>query len=150
MITHTVQAKNAIRWIDSLKGGKKGFKKGVNALGTFTDDESIDRVDNGYPQNYCCLGVACRVFGIEPDYWSASYEESLVDKLGLNDNEGTFFDPQTNCFVEREGVSRIVEMNDELFEEDETFTNVRAFILKHLDVIFVPPVAKKLKEHYGK
>ena len=144
MITHTVQAKNAIRWIDSLKGGKKGFKKGVNALGV--TDESI----NGYPQNYCCLGVACRVLNIEPDYWSACYEESLVDKLGLNDDEGTFFDHQTNEIVKFREVESLVEMNDELFEEDETFTNVRAFILKHLDVIFVPPVAKKLKEHYRK
>lgn len=144
MITHTVQAKNAIKWIDSLKGGKKGFKKGVFALG------SNEPEDGGYPQNYCCLGVACRVFDIEPTYWTNETEPSLVGKLGLNDDEGTFFDHQTNRFVDREGVNRIVDMNDELFDEDETFTNVRAFILKHLDVIFVPPVAKKLKEHYGK
>jgi hypothetical protein len=63
MITHTAQAKNAVKWIDSLKGGKKGFKKGIEALGTFTYGESI---------------------------------------------------------------------------------------LKHLDVIFVPPVAEMVKKHYGK
>jgi hypothetical protein len=137
MITHTAQAKSAVKWIDSLKGGKKGFKKGVYALG--------DNEEGGYPTEYCCLGVACRVLNIEPTYWANETEPSLVGKLGLNDEHGTFLDYQI-----REGVGRIVDMNDELFEEDETFTNVRAFILKHLDVIFVPPVAKKLKEHYGK
>jgi len=150
MITHTAQAKNAVKWFDSLKGGKKGFKKGIEALGTFTDDESIDGVDNGYPQNYCCLGVACKTLNIEPESWENEYEPSLVDKLGLNSYEGIFMDPQTNVKVFREGTDKIVDMNDELFGDDETFTNVRAFILKHLDVIFVPPVAEMVKKHYGK
>jgi hypothetical protein len=138
MIKHTVQAKNAIKWIDSLKG----FKKGVYALG--------DGDKDGYPTKYCCLGVACRTFNIEPTYWTNETEPSLVGKLGLHDEQGNFFDHQTNRFVERGGVYKIVDMNDELFFKDETFTNVQAFILRHLDVIFVPPVAMKLKEHYGK
>ena len=142
MITHTVQAKNAVKWIDSLKGGKKGFKKGVYALG--------DNEEDGYPTEYCCLGVACRTFNIEPDSWENEYEPSLVNKIGLHNHEGIFMDPQTNVKVVREGVDKIVDMNDELFGDDETFTNVRAFILKHLDVIFVPPVAEVVKKHYGK
>jgi hypothetical protein len=150
MITHTAQAKNAVKWIDSLKGGKKGFKKGIEALGTFTYGESIGRVKDGHPQKYCCLGVACRTLNIKPDSWRNEYEPSLVNKLGLHSYEGTFMDPQTNVKVVRKGIDKIVDMNDDLFGDDETFTNVRAFILKHLDVIFVPPVAEMVKKHYGK
>jgi hypothetical protein len=150
MITHTAQAKNAVKWIDSLKGGKKGFKKGIEALGTVTYGEPIGSVKDGHPQKYCCLGVACRTLNIEPDSWGNEYEPSLVNKLGLHSYEGTFMDPQTNVKVVRKGMDKIVDMNDELFGDDETFTNVRAFILKHLDVIFVPPVAEMVKKHYGK
>jgi hypothetical protein len=150
MITHTAQAKNAVKWIDSLKGGKKGFKKGIEALGTVTYGEPIGSVKDGHPQKYCCLGVACRTLNIKPDSWRNEYEPSLVNKLGLHSYEGTFMDPQTNVKVVRKGMDKIVDMNDELFGDDETFTNVRAFILKHLDVIFVPPVAEMVKKHYGK
>jgi hypothetical protein len=143
MITHTVQANNVIKWIDSLKD----FKKGVNTLGSNEPDED----DNGdYPTKYCCLGVACRVFDIEPQNgWSWGIEVSLLDKLGLHTYEGTFMDPQTNKKVLVKGMDSLTRMNDNLFGKDETFTRVEDFILEHLEVIFIPPVVEKLIEYYG-
>jgi len=138
MITHTAQAKNAIKWIDSLKGGKKGYKKGTGELGD----------NNENPQRYCCLGVACRVLDVIPYSWKNGINYELVDKLGLHDVNGEFRNEGQSVNIE--GVYCIIDMNDDLYENDETFTRVRAFILKNLDVIFIPGVAEKLKQHYGK
>ena len=144
MITHTVQAKNAIKWIDSLKGGKKGYKKGTYMLGSSEVD------DNGYPEKYCCLGVACRTLDLKVANWGDGSDKRLVKKLGLNDANGEFVDHKTTFLKSLNKQTYITGINDITFAKDTTFTNIRKFILKNLDYIFIPDVAKKLKEHYNR
>jgi hypothetical protein len=146
MITHTAQATNAIKWIDSLKGGKKGFKKGTGSLGQYdVHSDSKDKI----PDTYCCLGVGCRVLDVSVAHWWEIFSKEFSDKVGLNDEEGTFLDPKTRL-VMNIGGRGIVDINDECYSMDTDFKRMRIFILKHLDNMFIPGVAGKLKQHYGK
>jgi hypothetical protein len=151
----TVKATNAIKWIDALKGGKNGFKKGVESLGqyirTFDEDGWLIDIDTSseFPNSYCCLGVGCRVLNIEEN-WVHEFSEKLTERVGLYDSEGSFYDPATENEVVLMGKTSIAEVNDGVYSTDTTFTNMRKFILNHIDNIFIPPVAKKLKQHYGK
>lgn len=147
MITHTAQATNAIKWIDSLKGGKKGFKKGTGSLGQhFIHTEHDDQT----PDTYCCLGVGCRVLDVDITHWWESFSREFSLRVGLNDSEGIFLDPKTRLGVTIEGYIDIAEVNDDLYSMDTDFKRMRVFILKHLDKMFIPGVAEKLKQHYGK
>lgn len=158
MITATQQTKNAIKWLEALKGNS-GFKKTVEKLAK-VDDE-------GVPQAYCCLGVGCKITKITPDDWSNGSESALVEKLGLFNEDGGFFqvtaaDDKDEEFIDsceikmknEKGVfvhaESLVQLNDEVFPDDKNFKNIRAFILKNVDKIFKPKVAKKLKEHFKK
>lgn len=134
MITHKQQAKNAIKWIDSLKGGKKGFKKTTHVLG-------VDTNGDGEPDKFCCLGVACKVLNVDVEFTDTS-SEKLVPLVGLYNTHGVF---KSSI----KGYSYLTSINDVLYQTDETFTNVRKFILKHLDKIFIEPVANELMTHYG-
>lgn len=136
MITHTAQATNAIKWIDALKGGKRGFKKGVNRLAVTDDD--------GEPVRYCCLGVGCKVIPLKTPFdWDSGTNDEFAEKVGLNNEYGRFY-------KRLKGKYTLIAINDETYAKDKTFTNMRKFILKNLDNIFIPPVAAKLKQHYGK
>ncbi len=147
MITHTAQATNAIKWIDSLKGGKKGFKKGTGSLGQY-EDHSYSEDD--IPDTYCCLGVGCEVLDVDIINWGDSFSKEFSDKVGLNDEEGTFLDPKTRLVMNIGGYPNIADINDESYAGDTDFKRMRIFILKHLDNMFIPGVAEKLKQHYGK
>jgi hypothetical protein len=138
MITHTAQATNAIKWIDALKGGKRGYKKGIFSLGQKVNHNTNE------PQSYCCLGVGCKVLNVKVDDWGVSYDETFTKLVGLYNNEGYL----NNKVIDFNDC--LTGINDFVYSGDKTFTNIRKFILKHLDDIFIPPVASKLKQHYGK
>jgi len=132
------RVENAIKWIDSLKGGKRGFKKTTAQLG-----EDID--GDGKPDRFCCLGVGCKVLNIKYVDFEMGVEERLVNMVGLYDSNGSFKDKE-----DINDIGALTDVNDNLYEDDETFTNIRKFILKHLDKIFIPSVAKELIKHYKK
>jgi hypothetical protein len=157
MITATQQTKNAIKWLEALKGNS-GFKKTTEKLAE-TDIE-------GTPLAYCCLGVGCKITKITPDDWSDGSESALVEKLGLFNEDGGFFevtaaDDEGEEFIDGCEVKvknekgnfypdNLATLNDDVFPDDKNFKNIRAFILKNLDKVFQPKVAKKLKEHFKK
>lgn len=71
------------RWIKALRSGK--YKQAIGALGEIIEGE----------EHNCCLGVACRVFGLERDLDSdgdfATYDKadsvapmSLSERLGIS------------------------------------------------------------------
>lgn len=140
-MTTEQQVKNAIKWIDALKGGKKGFKKTIGVLGEDNDED-------GEPDEFCCLGVACKVLDVKVNDWYKGTEPLLVNILGLNDEEGEF--NERIRISKTFSVENITSVNDDVYTEDETFTNIRKFILKHLDKMFIPSVAQQLIKHYKK
>jgi hypothetical protein len=152
MITATVQASNAIKWIDSLKGGSKGFKKGIGSLGVFDWGNNNGKTT---PDRFCCLGVGVKVLdidiktnSIEEDCWDMGHSEELAYKVGLNSIDGDFLNPDGTQGMICD-VTSIIDLNDDVYDGDLYFTNMRKEILNNLDLIFKPKVAQKLKAHYS-
>ena len=163
--TTSRQVKNAVKWLEALKGNS-GFKKTVSQLGKLPNDED-DIYDPDWnvkdikkDMRYCCLGVACRVMKYKDVEFSNEVHGVLPDDIGLFDEYGTFKKmpegagdeileaDETPIKYENFTVKGLTDLNDEVFLSDTNFKNVRNFIMNNLEYVFIPSVAKGLKEHF--
>jgi len=117
----TRQAKNAIKWIDELINGNR--KQGKSALGN---------AEIGF----CCLGVGCDVLNVEYNPEDGTSAE-LEFEVGLRDDEGRLFG------AEFYNESFLININD---NTTAGFKRIGKFMLKHPEAVFLPEVAKKIKE----
>ena len=148
------QAKNAIRWIDSLKVSE-GFQKTTGKLGGKNDPNMTMAQVNKDPKNnmsYCCLGVACRVMGHNNIDFGMGFYGKLTKELGLHTEEGAFLSDDgldsKPIKIGGEIYYGIAKVNDVAFRHDNNFVGIRKVILGNLGLMFVPEVAKLLKTHY--
>ena len=112
---------NAIKWIDKLRTTR--MKQGKGRLG---DSKS----------GYCCLGVGCKVIGIQ---YSSSSEDApqLIEFAGLLDEMG-----ETDHF---KGYG-LAHMNDDL---GYSFNQIAKEIIANPEAYFTPAVAKGIRRHYS-
>lgn len=156
------QVVNAVRWIDALDP-KNGYHKTINHLGVLCDPRTGWKSvkDHKNELQFCCLGVACHVLGFheqDPYVFTNSYsgQQRLGEPLGFIgsslffDNADTSLPTAKRIFIKGHEFSynSLVDINDYAYKGDTDFKNVRAFILDHLEYIFLPEVAKGIKEHY--
>lgn len=131
-LTNKKIAENAIRWIDNLQY----YKKTTGLLG-----QKVDGV-----MKYCCLGVGCRVLDVKVDFDSGTSQE-FADLVGLASESGEFPNAAT---INDAYCYSLVDVNDDAYDEDRGFKNVKAAILSNLDKVFIEPIAKILIKHYQK
>lgn len=123
MNTAQQQAQNAKKWLDELASGN--WKKGTVSL------KSGDK--------YCCLGVACEMFGLDPMSPGTSYQ-ALPDVLGLGSRKGEFSEPI-------HGSESVWNLNDVYYVTDTTFENIHRDFVNNIDKVFTQPgVAEELKK----
>lgn len=158
MISVEEKISNSIKWIDNLNP-EVGFKKITDTLGVHnseinTWDEVTDFKNQG---KYCCLGVACITLNMvrnkNNEYqfvFSQGNDYRLTEHLGFLASGGTFKkDGMNTCLNFIRGTAKgLIELNDNICKMDDDFKTVREVILKNIDIIFIPDVAKALKEHY--
>ena len=117
------QTKNAIKWIDKLSTTR--MKQGRLRLG-------------GSKIGYCCLGVGCKVLGIEyrPE---GVHSEKLKSEVGLRclRGGGLRYDGE---------LSDLVALND---SRQLSFRKISTVIKNNLHELFIPEVAKELSQHYA-
>ena len=142
-ITRKQQVENIIEWINRLPN----FKKAVEMLGYKDKDGEW---------KYCCLGVACRVVALPRVDFEEGSDDRLIDKLCLRTRSAEF-DRKVEIEVERPSgniqltVSSLVGSNDEVFGDDDSFANQRAFmILTTNRWIANKKVLEEVNKHFAK
>ncbi len=155
------QVVNAVKWIDALDP-KNGYQKTINHLGVLCAPTSWKDVkDHKKEMKFCCLGVACHVLGFheeDPYVFTNSYsgQQRLGEPLGFIGSSLFFDNADTSLPIGKKifikgldfSYNSLVDINDYAYMHDNDFKNVRAFIMEHLEYIFLPEVAKGIKEHY--
>ena len=120
--------KNAKRWLNVLKTTKRRktifILRNENFKGDICYDPNIPKF------SYCCLGVGCQVFRAKPDSWRDSSNKIFENKVGINS----------------EKIKIIFDINDEQFETDKDFKNVRKEIIRRAYEIFEPKVAEAISK----
>ena len=117
---------NAIKWIDSLPRYRKG----------------VGKLYNPKDNTWCCLGVGCDVLNV-PFVVGKAIPEGLAAKVDLHSEGGAFIDSHLHYHS-------LWQINDKVFGKDTDFTNMRAWILDNIGIIFEPATAKELSIWYGK
>lgn len=127
-LTHQKQAQNAIKWIDSLPQGKQAPDGQRSMLGNSE-------------LGFCCLGYGCHIFNIPYNYRDGN-SSILASKVGLRTVLGKFRDNlQDNCYRK----SSLVGLND---RTNAGFKGISKVMKNQPDLMFIPEVAKLIKEHY--
>ena len=139
---------NAIKWLDAMLV-KSGYKKTVQMLGE-KNSGCKEVKDPKNDMSYCCLGVGCRVMNYTDVEFSSEFHDGLENDMGLFNSRGSFKDNQEFTIQGHKYISSLDTLNDDAYHDDVDFRNIRKFILSHLDLVFVPAVAKGLKKHYKK
>lgn len=124
------QAKNAVKWLRALASGK--YKKTVGDLRKPSDSELF--------YSYCCLGVACEIFKLDPKFGEEGYQ-ALPGTIGLNGALGESGKPKDRPI---EGASGLARLNDDQYACDKDFKRVHKAIVKHYLRLFRPEVAAHL------
>lgn len=116
---------NQLKWIEALESGR--YEQGRSCLCK--------------SEKYCCLGVACRTFGIEEsgrDEGRLIFEGecqwaplSVIAGLGLRSRAGEFADG-----VRFKAVSNLTDAND---LGKATFSEIAAFCREHPEAVFTEP-----------
>jgi hypothetical protein len=122
-LTSLEKAKNAVKWMKALASGK--YRKTTIVL-------RRDEADGGH--SYCCLGVACEVFGIPPEL--SAYQE-FANVIGIEGRLGDLRYPVL-------GREKLTSLNDSAFENDTTFDRIHSTIVDNFKSVFQPGVAKHL------
>ena len=121
------QAKNAIRWIDTLPSYKQARKGSRGMLG----DENI---------GFSCLGAGCEELGIK--HWSESiYSRGFGVATGLRNLMGLF--EGSNSYYGEYSLSGVSDYTN------AGFKRISKLLKTHPDWMFKPEVAKLIKEHYS-
>lgn len=118
--------KEAIKWLLTLRDGK--YKKTTGRLSKRVDKIGRE-VSEGGTLKHCCLGVGCRINGID-------YDPKLA------------FEPRFETLVGIKYRHRIYEINDELFAHDKNFKNVFKAIVRDAKNIFNPGVAQHVQKTF--
>lgn len=108
------QIKNVKYWLKRLKTTR--MKKGVNHLGN-------------HEIGHCCLGVGCRVFGLDYNPGDSS-NYNFIKMVGIRAHNNI------NIFY----------INDIQCAYDKSFVNVRKKLIHQAEDIFKPEVAKAVKK----
>ncbi len=122
------QAKNVVKWLRAIASGK--YNKTVSVL----------RLESDSSYKYCCLGVACEIFKLDPKFREAGYRAlpgtiGLIDGLGVADKPNEF---------PIEGASGLARLNDNQYRDDKNFKRVHKAIVKHYRRLLQPEVAAHL------
>ena len=121
------QAKNAIRWIDTLPSYKQAPMGRRGRLGLKTI-------------GFCCLGAGCKELSIDYDPYG-SYSRDFRLSVGLRHSNGSFADD--NIYY---GEARLDDIND---NTNAGFKRISKLMKTHPDWMFNPEVAQLIKEHYS-
>jgi hypothetical protein len=107
---------NQEKWLQALESGE--FKQGEGRL---QEDDS-----------YCCLGVACRVAGVQGDLKGASLTTypDVIEAMGLTESYGC----PIITFVNGQKLYSLTHMNDGL---GKSFKEIAAHLRKYPEAYFV-------------
>ena len=125
------RAENAIKWIETLL--KTRMKQGKGELGNSK-------------RGYCCLGVGCKVLGVNYDPDEAS-DKDFSESVGLWDEEGRAYDSEQDKPISAWvlGHEALTALNDDV---QFTFNQIAKRLISQTDEYFKPEVAKLIKKHF--
>lgn len=133
-ITPKEQAKNAIKWIDTLPS----YPQAKQQRGKLGDEK----------MGFCCLGAGCRELGIDYHPNSGTSLEFRTE-VGLKTVVGGFTESTDAGCYERMYYDQtsLTEVND---ATHAGFKRIANLLKTHPEWMFKPEVAKLIRSHYEK